>query len=77
MRVQVIRWGDGGALAYVDGVRVRIRTRATGPAVWLCDGHPDLPGRQGCEHTEALAAHPADPRDRQPPRNTPKENPNA
>lgn len=45
-------------LAFVDGVRVRIRARRNPPR-WLCDAHRDQSGRVSCEHIEALAdTHP-------------------
>lgn len=55
VRVEAITRGH--VLAYVDGVRVRIRSRRNLPPLWLCDEHPG-DGRTGCEHVAALADTP-------------------
>jgi len=41
-------------VAFVDGVRVRVRRRNRALPAWRCDAHPS-DGRTSCEHVEALA----------------------
>jgi len=66
LAVEVVTWDDVRALAYVDDVRVRIRRRAESVR-WSCDrcGWRREPF---CEHTQALAEHPAEPDKRRTPR---------
>lgn len=54
--ITVLHCTPRGALAYVDGVRVRIRTRVYRYPRWLCDEHYDVGGRTACWHIAALAA---------------------
>lgn len=56
--VHVVGVNPTGVLAFVDGTRVRIRVRDRPPPLWLCDDHPELDGRTGCEHIAALADTP-------------------
>lgn len=55
----VVGWNDRSALAFVDGVRVRVR-RKRDACRWSCATHGarDFPH---CPHLEELAATPADP----------------
>lgn len=75
MDVEVRTWSPhGGVLAFVGGVRVRVKPRAGRPPTWRCDAHPTKYGRTSCPHIAALAATPADPALRAPARQvTPKE----
>ena len=58
LTVRVIGVNPTGALAFVDGVRVRIRARDTMPPLWICDQHGRGEDPQQCTHTAALAATP-------------------
>lgn len=67
--VRVVGVNATGALAYVDGVRVRIRARSAPlTPLWVCDADPS-DGRTACEHIAALARTPAPslPRQEGPP----------
>lgn len=62
MNVHLSSWNDSGALAFVDGTRVRIK-RNTTAVRWICAEHGEG-SENHCEHTAALAASPADPEKR-------------
>ena len=48
-------------VAFVDGVRVRVRRRARALPAWRCDAHPSSDGRASCPHIEAVAQATPDP----------------
>jgi len=47
-------------VAFVDGVRVRVRRRNRALPAWRCDAHPS-DGRTSCPHIEAVAQATPDP----------------
>ena len=48
-------------VAFVDGVRVRVRRRNRALPAWRCDAHPSSDGRTSCPHIEAVARATPDP----------------
>lgn len=59
MTVVQIGWDARSAVATADGVRVRVRRRAT-TVQWLCDQHGTSTGPH-CLHLQAFAAVTPDP----------------
>ena len=60
LEVRVAGWNPKSAVAFVDGIRVRVRRREF-DVLWLCDDCGKQPETPTCPHAIAFAATPAGP----------------